>query len=340
MAPLPPLPAVLAPQAISASGSPSRALPPSSPLLPHSPSSSWAGSRDMELVSFGATLAGDLDTFDRSAYVATMALLLGVPRSSISIEVEPASVRVVCTIETPSAAVALTVLGQLERLSAEELQEALGVAVLEIGPPSRQIVQAEPTPGTEQRVDDHAIRPAPPMQVEAPPRAGPSSTAPELTLAVILLGIGLTLSVIILVRERLRRKALAALMPSMVVNAVPWPSPDPPAMGLEIMPLPSYVVTDGALPSSLAHAPPQRLSQHVIHHDLQLPPLTPLVTSLHEPRTSTRSPPPVLKPNSEYAAAAASSSGLSHEGFEAGSQPEKASSRSSASSLSSSSIHI
>ena len=89
-----------------------------------------------ESVSFTVTVAGDVVTFDESAYKAALAALLdGVDPSTVTLKVVPASVSVTATFTAANnTAAANTLIALSDDLDA--LGRALGVSVESVTPPS------------------------------------------------------------------------------------------------------------------------------------------------------------------------------------------------------------
>ena len=74
-------------------------------------------------------LSGSVDTFDRAAFTKSLATLLGVEPSAISLEVSAASVRVRATVNAESAEEAADLAATVDALDTETASARLGVTV-------------------------------------------------------------------------------------------------------------------------------------------------------------------------------------------------------------------
>eukprot|EP00966_Prymnesium_polylepis_P288233 6657462-Prymnesium_polylepis.1 len=95
-----------------------------------------AGQIYQRTVTVSAVVAGDVSTFDQTAYKNNMAALLpGVEADDITLNVTGASVRVVATIAAKNATVATEAASTITSLTATSLSTALGVTVESVEAP-------------------------------------------------------------------------------------------------------------------------------------------------------------------------------------------------------------
>ena len=81
------------------------------------------------MVRLAFVLSGSVDTFDRAAFTKSLAALLGVEPSAISLEVSAASVRVRATVNAESAEEAADLAATVDALDTETASARLGVTV-------------------------------------------------------------------------------------------------------------------------------------------------------------------------------------------------------------------
>lgn len=125
--------------------SPPPALPPPT-LPPGAP-----GASAVWVVTFVATVAGTVDTFDQASYKTKLAAFLdgNVTAADISLTVTAASIKVTAEIRTASASVSEGLVSKIAAGSTAELTQALGVEVLSKQAPQMQVMmlkELEDTP--------------------------------------------------------------------------------------------------------------------------------------------------------------------------------------------------
>jgi len=151
-------------------------MPPPSPPPPAYPPRP-PGATALPLLIHTATLSGTVEAFDRIAYTAALAALLGVSTSAISLSVTAASVTVTSSIRATNNASAATMLTTLRTasISPSALTAALGniVTVEATTPPTvteRILFAPSPPPPSP---PPPSPPPSPPPQPPLPPQAPP-----------------------------------------------------------------------------------------------------------------------------------------------------------------------
>lgn len=176
--------------------------------------------REIPIVTFAATISGTVAGFDRDLYVANLAAQLdGVSPSDISLQVTAASVRVVATIESPTADIAWSAFKALQAASVAKLIAALAVVVEVAEPPTITALPALPPPAdaapspaiasTQRNLSDPDLaRRIPPG--DAPDLAAASGgLAAPAVVSVVLAFAAVASCLLWLWRRRRRRHALA-----------------------------------------------------------------------------------------------------------------------------------
>ena len=212
--PVPPSPPMAPPAPPTPPPSPPPPSPPPSPpprpgAPPANPGFNWR----TRAVTFVTVCAGDVNSFDRTAYaVALAAMLPGVAASDIVVNCTAASVRVTATIATPDDALAASTMQALSDASANgasQLSSSLGVSVESVFPPRAVLQQVElPSP-----LPPHTPPPSPAAPTPAELGSSVSQLFTSLPFYAVLaasVGTGLLVLGCIGVLCVRRKKALAA----------------------------------------------------------------------------------------------------------------------------------
>lgn len=136
----------------------------------------------MWVVTFVATVAGSVDTFDQAAYKTNLAAYLdgNVTASEISLTVTAASVKVLSEIRAPSASASAGLVNKIATGSIAGLTSALGVEVL-----SKQAPQVQ-------------------QKMLGPAEEPTTSLAPGILALIIILPVAalLVIAAVVMVRRR------------------------------------------------------------------------------------------------------------------------------------------
>lgn len=130
------------------------------------------------------TLAGDVATFDSAAYTSSLAALLSVQPSAISLKTQPASVDVTASISMPTAASAKVLSDTLSAYTPSALSSALSSSALAV------TVEATFPPSTAALLVPAPSPPSATPPTATPPTAGGSGAAggeqEQLVLPVVM----------------------------------------------------------------------------------------------------------------------------------------------------------
>jgi hypothetical protein len=143
------------------------------------------GSAILPVITFTATVAGDVDSFNQTAYTQSLArMLTGVSASDISVTVAAASVSVTASIVASTTEVGDSALSVLSASDAATLSAALGVTVTAVATPALALVpvaasQLPRLPSPLTGIEPLPPPPPSPMDPEPMPPPPPAPLPPE-----------------------------------------------------------------------------------------------------------------------------------------------------------------